>query len=837
MLDNGDEVVLPPTEPIKAGIAILFGQVQVTKAVTNAPPGIDLGTFPIDYRCTATPEGGQETEVAAGTLQVAANATVTVPGELPAGATCRFWETDSKGGVTDHGVSNPVEITVVPSITADGPQLVTIGNDFPPGQLLLSKQVVGDAVGQPWTDPDDPTTSGTLGSGPFTIGVDCQFSVGGTWSSLEGFPTVVELSDDETTTFTVPIGSRCLVAELASGNATTIVITRDGQVVEPGEPLPINVPDLRASTQSARVDVVVTNSFDTGSLRIRKEITGAGGPFADQDFAFEVRCSLPGMQLEPVTATIDRPAETEVVVDALPVGAACAVFEMDNGGASPPLPPEGLQVGNAVIAPDTEPVVEVTASNDFPAGQLTLQKLVGGPGAVDQTATDFTVQLTCQRPQPGDTWETILDEPVTIRGGQLVTPDQLLPVGSRCWAAETDDGGATSVVISATEADPVFVDDAANPNISITVTNVFDVGGLRITKTVQGPGAGFADQPFTFAVTCTLDGDAVPARTVTITPPATTATATGLPTGAVCTIAEQPPYGGADGAGAVTPGTVTIGPADSIVDVAAVNTFSQGQLLLQKKATGSGLTMLPADPAVGMSVTCTRATINGNLTIVDARPVRVPVNGAPVALGVDLPIGAACWAIETSTLGATTTSVDFGGPDRPATITVDHPTITITATDTYETGTIEIVKKVVNPPAPGLTFRIQITCRVTHDGAPFDVTLPGGGVVNLAHNGTARFTVPTGTTCTVSEPTRAANDTLTLADDDGSNIAGTVTVGAAGSILHVTLTNTFPSIGGESGAGGGGIPITGTTIIPVLGVGAVLIAAGWTLRRVRRRTG
>ena len=51
---------------------------------------------------------------------------------------------------------------------------------------------------------------------------------------------------------------------------------------------------------------------------------GAGGGFADQDIVFEVRCSLPGMQFEPVTATVDRPAATEVVVNGLSVHAVCA---------------------------------------------------------------------------------------------------------------------------------------------------------------------------------------------------------------------------------------------------------------------------------------------------------------------------------------------------------------------------------------------------------------------------------------------------------------------------------------------------------------------------------
>ena len=44
---------LTPTEPIQAGIGVLYGALQVTKSVVNPPPGVDLGAFPMEYRCVA----------------------------------------------------------------------------------------------------------------------------------------------------------------------------------------------------------------------------------------------------------------------------------------------------------------------------------------------------------------------------------------------------------------------------------------------------------------------------------------------------------------------------------------------------------------------------------------------------------------------------------------------------------------------------------------------------------------------------------------------------------------------------------------------------------------
>ena len=248
--------------------------------------------------------------------------------------------------------------------------------------------------------------------------------------------------------------------------------------------------------------MVITNVFDAGQLRIVKDVTGDGAGYADRDFVFRVECVLlaPGipptvMVLAPVTATIDRPDETEVVVDDLPVTRSCAVYETDNGGASPPCRPRVELVDTVVIGPDDQPPVVVDAVNDFPAGLLTLSKSLTGDGAGVGTDIHFVLEVTCEREQQDGTFATFLTEDVTLDRRRVVTLDDAPAVGSRCWAVETDDGGATSVDVDFDSADNDVTVTEDAPAITISAVNTFDVGSLRLVKTVTGEGAAFADHP------------------------------------------------------------------------------------------------------------------------------------------------------------------------------------------------------------------------------------------------------------------------------------------------------------------------------------------------------
>ena len=79
----------------------------------------------------------------------------------------------------------------------------------------------------------------------------------------------------------------------------------------------------------------------------------------------------------------------------------CVVHETDDGGAAGDNPPPGKFVGTVVITDDSTPTVEVTATNEFPAGRVSITKQVDGPGAAGAAGVTFTLQVSCQRQVAG----------------------------------------------------------------------------------------------------------------------------------------------------------------------------------------------------------------------------------------------------------------------------------------------------------------------------------------------------------------------------------------------------------------------------------------------------
>ena len=116
---------------------------------------------------------------------------------------------------------------------------------------------------------------------------------------------------------------------------------------------------------------------------------------------FSVASQLCRRPFDTVDATIARPADTLVVVDDLPVGATCVVRETDDGGAAGDNPPPGTYVGTVVITDDPIPTVDVTVTNEFLAGRVSITKQVDGTGAGGAAGVTFTLQVSCQRRWPG----------------------------------------------------------------------------------------------------------------------------------------------------------------------------------------------------------------------------------------------------------------------------------------------------------------------------------------------------------------------------------------------------------------------------------------------------
>ena len=155
---------LPFVEPPKVGVALPFGTLEIDKQKTGPLAAQATGPFAAAYDCTVTPTGGSPVSVASGQGTFNVEQPLLVP-DVPVGATCNVWETDTGGGVSDHQLPASAIMTVI-TAQRNGNTSVVLANDFPQpppvppppagtpvgdAQLRISKQVdlASAAAGQP----------------------------------------------------------------------------------------------------------------------------------------------------------------------------------------------------------------------------------------------------------------------------------------------------------------------------------------------------------------------------------------------------------------------------------------------------------------------------------------------------------------------------------------------------------------------------------------------------------------------------------------------------------------------------------------------------------------
>jgi hypothetical protein len=309
----------------------------------------------------------------------------------------------------------------------------------------------------------------------------------------------------------------------------------------------------------------------------------------------------------------------------------------------------------------------------------------------------FGVRVQCERTlTDGDGVQTIVDRTVQLRGGATVVLPEALPVGARCWADETATVGATAVSVSHTAANKVVVTEA-NPDIAITVTNTYSAGGtrdpsgssdpdtgIRITKQLTGSAAAWARGPFEFEVTCSIGGFTMPTYSLTLTTVDRVGFVNPIPTGSQCRVVEVD-NGSAPGTAPVEVGWVTVPAPDAPpVDITAVNDFPGAQLTVEKRTSG------PAGSArYAFSIACT-STPDGGVSFpvdlsgdtTDGTTTATFTLAAGQQRTYTVPDGAVCQVVETDSGGATSTSYQITGGQRPEAITV-RGDVTVTVTNTF----------------------------------------------------------------------------------------------------------------------------------------------------------
>ncbi|RIJ69558.1 DUF11 domain-containing protein [Nakamurella silvestris] len=667
------------TEPPRVGVALATGPVQVLKTVAgDAAEQYAPVTFTATLDCTSV---GQQVP-----LGNQADLTLT-PGEpvtvenLPWGSRCTVEESDQ--GQTSWSAS-----TV--TVTQDPIEIPTISvtNIYRYASLVVSKVVSTSAVDQVGTP---------IGYGPFIFGVSCTYLGNPVYAQGYGpdAPMNAVLADAGSSQFLhLPAGADCTVTETDAKGAVSITAVATAGDADPvtSEGPSVDI-TLAPDGELVPADLVdVTNTYDTGTISIVKEVIGdAAQEYGAGPFTAHLTCTLDdesgsrsvwdGDLLlgggHPLTATVENIA----------AGAECTVTETDSAGAT-----------SVSIAPQDPILVAgnetgtVTITNSFDIGELELVKQVSG-GAAAYAPDAFEVQVDCTvdgNPLPGFPRTVSVSTSAPTRVPTLA--------GSVCTASETGSGGATTVTYDPTGTDDLSgpVDITAEDPAVATITNEFRSGGLRIVKDLTGPGSAIGSGPFTFAITCEYNGTAAAYQgEITLTREGSGTSLTspvvpGLPVGAVCVVTETN-SGGADAVPA--PVTVTIpdgGPAgpEAVVTAGFINTFSAARLEIAKVVTGTG-----ADAAAGktftVAVSCELPSADGPVTVFSG-PLLIKGGqtlAVTVADGSELlvPIGTHCYAAETDTGGATGVGIDFDSYDRAAVaqLAVELQTLTITVTNTF----------------------------------------------------------------------------------------------------------------------------------------------------------
>ncbi|WP_105609296.1 DUF5979 domain-containing protein [Microbacterium halophytorum] len=660
------------------------GEIIVSKTISsgndNAVTDDQLAqTFDFSVVCT-TPDG---TELDPVTFTLAADEEFVLD-ELPVGTECDVTETDAGGAqaTTVTVAGETTDGTSVDDVTvADEATEVAFDNAYSNGGIVVSKTIVS-GNDNPLTDAQQTQT--------FDFSIVCVDPDG-----TEVLNDEFALGADEEQAYDgMVVGTECAVTETGDGGAAATTVTVNG-----GDPTD------GTSTEGVVIaddtaTVAFENSFSNGEIVVSKTISaGNDNPLTDEQLAetfdFEVVCTTPdGDVLDPVTFTLA--ADEEYVYDELPVGSECDVTETNAGTSMMTTitvdgeTTTGTAVDDVTVADDP---TAVAVDNVYADGGLVVDKSVvsgnDNPLTDEQSDQVFAFSIVCVDPDTGD---ELLNETFELAdGGQY--PVEGLPVGTECEVTETDDGGAAATTITVNDAEPTDGTTASGVVIADDTTNVafensFSNGGLVVQKSItSGNDYELTEEQqnatFAFELACT-------------TPDGTELEPVGfelqadeewsideLPVGTECELTETD-AGGApstsitvndgepvDGTSAV----VTI--ADDTATAAVANTFSNGQLIVEKQigsSDGNELAADAADQTFVFEAVCT--TPEGE----ELEPVEFELADGEQRIFEGLPLGTECAVTETDDGGAATTTITVNDGDPIDGTSVEAVTVEYEAT-------------------------------------------------------------------------------------------------------------------------------------------------------------
>jgi len=570
-------------EPVRAGVQLASGPVEVVKAITGTAAAYAPTAVTAELSCVVGPD---DTPLAFSPSRVltlaAANATPYTArfDGIPLGARCDIVETTGGASSVTYAPAGDAgaRLTVAASAESSAPvpaaQVATITNTYGTTDLTIAKAV---------------STTATVGEfGPFEFTLECTVDTGA--ETL----TVPLAADDAAFTLDdggshvvreLPVTARCDLREYDADRATTIT-------VQVGTAPPVTVVEDAPATivlgPAAAYTATVTNTYASGRLSVTKEVTGATR-YGDGEFEVAVACLYDGQTLFENTFTL-LDGDTETLVPRFPVGTICEIVETSAGGATAP-----AGARKVTIAAGTTGTV---LTNRFDVGTLRIDKTTTG-AAARYGAGPFLAQVTCTWDRPGD---ADLDIPLPDSGvveldagnGYSASVTGLI-AGADCSVAELTRGGATHTSVSAPS--PRYI--PANGESVVSVENHFATGSLRIDKVrTIAPGAeAFADGPFEVEVECSADIDGTWTQLDLLGDETQvldgaggyTATIAGILQGARCTVVETDAGHAVARVSSADIGTPVTVPAEASGPAVATvtNTFRTGRLEVDKTVAES----------------------------------------------------------------------------------------------------------------------------------------------------------------------------------------------------------------------------------------------------------
>jgi len=644
-----------------SGVSLVIKESLTGSATSPAVQPWLPSSFPVSVNCT---RGGQPVTGVNGSYDVPVGGAGTVITGIPSGATCIVTQTDNRGALSTANQvgTSPADTGASLAVTVDDNTAVTFVNAFELASVTVTNTIAPADVNA-WHLTGDESFFASYSCtvpGDLKLGASDAIMLQGRdpFTGTVAFDGQTVAGDDGTATATIdnlPPGSECEMSQVRYLPYKTY---------KPG------TPDYHSD--------VVPNATDDS---LAWHVTSSGSATA--------------------VSTPLRGSSSDVI-------ALDVYFD-----------PAGLSVKKVV-------------QND------TAATLTGQRYAFAVTCTGLGVTVNYQFPIVIGNGET-----GTLTGGASGSPTTTASIvpGAKCTVTEVlvsqkDDGiyvigapstyGSTSQsVVMADSADDTVLtyttgvatlDNLPYGGHTLVWTNAYEPGGkLVIDKRLSRPNSSTAVGDFTFAVACTLNGDALelPYAAATITIPASafaganqvTREVSGLPAGAVCTVTETGAGGVDKPAAPVTADPVSSDPGTPVTALMA-NSLSGVALTLNETLNGTATTpMQPWVPQVfGLHVSCYRdLTQSGSVKRVQDYDGDVSVTvGSPVVIP-DLPHGTTCVVSEADSLGAAATGfaalggVALSSTADSATVTLQSD-VALTVTHIFDVQSVDVTYEIADGP-------------------------------------------------------------------------------------------------------------------------------------------